>query len=132
MIIGTFEVFFRVFRWLSYRAQRRSEWLVVVQDFSARAADRHASIPASCIEGPDGAPFRVRSLPGWSGENPRYRGFGRMRQHVFAAQPTAMIPGHVEVLPSRTAADDRAAVIRAEVLAGRWSSSEATGGVVSG
>lgn len=121
MIIGTFEVFFRVFRWLSYRAQRRSEWLVVVQDFSARAADRHAYIPASCIEGPDGAPFRVRSLPGWSGENPRYRAFGRMRRHVFAAQPAAMIPGYVEVLPDRSAAARRAAEITLEVQDGRWS-----------
>lgn len=121
MIIGTIEMLLRFFRWIAYRARGRKEWLVVVQDFSARMADRHAAIPKHHIVAPDGVPYRVRSVPGWSGENPRYRAMRRMREHVFADELRGMVPGYVETLPTRSAADDRAAEIRAEVLAGRWS-----------
>ncbi len=122
MIIGTIEMVLRFARWLSYLAHGRKEWLVVVQDYSARVADPHAVFPSDSTFGPDGVPRRVRSVPGWSGENPRYRWMRRMREHVFSEELRGMVPGYVETLPDRAAADDRAAEILAAVRAGRWSS----------
>lgn len=120
MVIGLLELVLRFVHWVSYVAHGRKEWLVVVQDYSHRLTERSPAAPKKSTLAPDGTPYLVRSVPGWSGENPRYRLAGRMRDHLYPVEVAGLVPGYVETLPNRAAANARAAGIRADVLAGRW------------
>ena len=110
----------RLFRWLAYLLQGRTEWLVVVQDYGHRSEERKPAFPKRSVLTPDGRPFLVRALPGWAGENPRYRLTAKVRDHIYPPELSAIIPGYVEVLPDKPAATSRASQIKQDVLAGRW------------
>ena len=120
MVIGLIELLMRFFRWLSYRIQGRAEWLVVVQDYGHRTAEKSPTFPKKSALTPDGRPFLVRALPGWAGENPRYLRTAKVRDHIYPPELSAIIPGYVEVLPDKAAATARASLIKQDVLAGRW------------
>ena len=120
MVVGLLELIFKFFRWVAYVASGRTEWLVVVQDYSHRLKEPRPAVPKQATLTPDGTPYLVRPLPGWAGENPRYRRTGRVRDHIYPSELSGIIPGYVERLPDKATAVDRAAQITQDVHAGRW------------